>query len=78
MDKQLLVSILLENFTVRERREILKEKLTKVIELTSALRLEFKGCPIFGVFTVKICEEGKGPTEEVITALEAGILYPLE
>ena len=78
MDKQLLVSILLENFTVKERRGILKEKLTKVIKLTSALELEFKGCPIFGIFNVKIYEEGKDPTEEVITALEAGILYPLD
>lgn len=77
MDKQLIVSILIDNFSVKERKEILREKMTKVVELTSALKIEFKGCPIFGIFNVKVYEEGKDPVEEVITALEAGILYPL-
>lgn len=75
MDKQLLISVLTENFTLIERKEILREKLTKTVELTSALKVVFIGCPIFGMFTVKIYEDGKEPVEDVITSLEAGILH---
>ena len=77
MDKSLIITIMCEHFDKAERRRILRENLTKVIELTSDLTLKIVGCNVFAEYIVHVIEPGKETVKQIVTALDVDILPPL-